>query len=50
VGTVPRAKAWATSFADPRRELLTVADRRFGLAAPPVAVSDTVSDVAAGIR
>jgi hypothetical protein len=25
-----RAKAWAVSFADPRRELLTVADRRFG--------------------
>jgi alkylation response protein AidB-like acyl-CoA dehydrogenase len=25
-----RAKAWATAFADPRRELLTVADRRFG--------------------
>jgi alkylation response protein AidB-like acyl-CoA dehydrogenase len=25
-----RAKAWATVFADPRRELLTVADRRFG--------------------
>jgi alkylation response protein AidB-like acyl-CoA dehydrogenase len=25
-----RAKAWATSFADPRRELLTIADRRFG--------------------
>ncbi|WP_067662437.1 acyl-CoA dehydrogenase [Nocardia miyunensis] len=24
-----RAKAWATAFADPRRELLTVADRRF---------------------
>jgi hypothetical protein len=43
---MPRAKAWATSFADPRRELLTVADRRFGLAAPPVAVSA----VAAGIR
>jgi alkylation response protein AidB-like acyl-CoA dehydrogenase len=30
-----RAKAWATSFADPRRELLTVADRRFGPAATP---------------
>jgi alkylation response protein AidB-like acyl-CoA dehydrogenase len=26
-----RAKAWAVSFADPRRELLAVADRRFGL-------------------
>jgi alkylation response protein AidB-like acyl-CoA dehydrogenase len=25
-----RAKAWATAFADPHRELLTVADRRFG--------------------
>jgi alkylation response protein AidB-like acyl-CoA dehydrogenase len=25
-----RAKAWAAAFADPRRELLTVADRRFG--------------------
>jgi alkylation response protein AidB-like acyl-CoA dehydrogenase len=25
-----RAKAWAVSFADPRRELLTVAGRRFG--------------------
>jgi alkylation response protein AidB-like acyl-CoA dehydrogenase len=25
-----RAKAWAVVFADPRRELLTVADRRFG--------------------
>ncbi|HEX4394289.1 MAG TPA: acyl-CoA dehydrogenase family protein [Mycobacterium sp.] len=25
-----RAKAWAAVFADPRRELLTVADRRFG--------------------
>jgi alkylation response protein AidB-like acyl-CoA dehydrogenase len=29
-----RAKAWATVFADPRRELLTVADRRFGDAHP----------------
>jgi alkylation response protein AidB-like acyl-CoA dehydrogenase len=29
-----RAKAWAAAFADPQRELLTVADRRFG----PVAV------------
>jgi alkylation response protein AidB-like acyl-CoA dehydrogenase len=27
-----RAKAWAAAFADPRRELLTVADRRFGAA------------------
>jgi alkylation response protein AidB-like acyl-CoA dehydrogenase len=27
-----RAKAWATAFADPRRELLAVADRRFGRA------------------
>jgi alkylation response protein AidB-like acyl-CoA dehydrogenase len=45
-----RAKAWATSFAGPRRELLTVADRRFGPAAPPAAVSDTVSAVAAGTR
>ena len=25
-----RAKAWAVAFADPRRELLTLADRRFG--------------------
>ena len=25
-----RAKAWAAAFADPRRELLTIADRRFG--------------------
>jgi alkylation response protein AidB-like acyl-CoA dehydrogenase len=25
-----RAKAWAVAFADPRRELLVVADRRFG--------------------
>lgn len=25
-----RAKAWAAAFADPRRELLVVADRRFG--------------------
>ena len=25
-----RAKAWSAAFADPRRELLTVADRRFG--------------------
>ncbi|GAB4902146.1 acyl-CoA dehydrogenase family protein [Mycobacterium avium] len=25
-----RAKAWAAAFADPQRELLTVADRRFG--------------------
>ena len=25
-----RAKAWAVTFADPRRELLTLADRRFG--------------------
>ena len=25
-----RAKAWAAAFADPRRELLTLADRRFG--------------------
>jgi alkylation response protein AidB-like acyl-CoA dehydrogenase len=25
-----RAKAWATAFADPRRELLTLADRCFG--------------------
>ena len=25
-----RAKAWAAAFADPRRELLTVANRRFG--------------------
>ncbi|MDT5011662.1 MAG: hypothetical protein QOH57_3279 [Mycobacterium sp.] len=25
-----RAKGWATGFADPRRELLTLADRRFG--------------------
>ncbi len=25
-----RAKAWAAAFSDPRRELLTVADRRFG--------------------
>ncbi|MCW2691078.1 MAG: acyl-CoA dehydrogenase protein [Mycobacterium sp.] len=25
-----RAKAWAAAFADPHRELLTVADRRFG--------------------
>jgi alkylation response protein AidB-like acyl-CoA dehydrogenase len=25
-----RAKGWAAAFADPRRELLTVADRRFG--------------------
>jgi alkylation response protein AidB-like acyl-CoA dehydrogenase len=25
-----RAKAWAAAFADPRRELLTVADRRWG--------------------
>jgi alkylation response protein AidB-like acyl-CoA dehydrogenase len=25
-----RAKAWAAAYADPRRELLTVADRRFG--------------------
>jgi alkylation response protein AidB-like acyl-CoA dehydrogenase len=25
-----RAKAWATAFADPRRELLALADRRFG--------------------
>lgn len=25
-----RAKAWTAAFADPRRELLTVADRRFG--------------------
>jgi alkylation response protein AidB-like acyl-CoA dehydrogenase len=29
-----RAKAWATCFADPRRELLTVADRRFGQVPP----------------
>ncbi|MGC2378665.1 MAG: acyl-CoA dehydrogenase [Mycobacterium sp.] len=26
-----RAKAWAVAFADPQRELLTLADRRFGL-------------------
>jgi alkylation response protein AidB-like acyl-CoA dehydrogenase len=25
-----RAKAWAAAFADPQRELLTVADRRLG--------------------
>ena len=25
-----RAKAWAVAFADPRRELLVLADRRFG--------------------
>jgi alkylation response protein AidB-like acyl-CoA dehydrogenase len=25
-----RAKAWAAAFTDPRRELLTIADRRFG--------------------
>jgi alkylation response protein AidB-like acyl-CoA dehydrogenase len=29
-----RAKAWAAAFADPRRELLTVADRRFGPVTP----------------
>jgi alkylation response protein AidB-like acyl-CoA dehydrogenase len=34
-----RAKAWATSFADPRRELLTAADRRFGPAVPSAAVA-----------
>jgi alkylation response protein AidB-like acyl-CoA dehydrogenase len=45
-----RAKAWATSFADPRRELLAVADRRFGPAAPSTAASGTASAVAAGTR
>jgi alkylation response protein AidB-like acyl-CoA dehydrogenase len=34
-----RAKAWVTAFADPRRELLTVADRRFGPAAPNAALA-----------
>lgn len=29
-----RAKAWAVAFADPRRELLVLADRRFGPALP----------------
>jgi alkylation response protein AidB-like acyl-CoA dehydrogenase len=41
-----RAKAWATSFADPRRELLTVADRRFGPAVPSAAAAPA----AAGAR
>jgi alkylation response protein AidB-like acyl-CoA dehydrogenase len=29
-----RAKAWAVAFADPRRELLVLADRRFGSRSP----------------
>ena len=39
-----RAKAWATVFADPRRELLTVADRRFG----PAVIAGEQAAVAAG--
>lgn len=42
-----RAKAWATSFADPRRELLTVADRRFGLVASASAVAPTPAPASA---
>jgi alkylation response protein AidB-like acyl-CoA dehydrogenase len=30
-----RAKAWATAFMDPAREMQTLADRRFGPARPP---------------